>query len=440
MYGGIAALKTATASHFVIKQLFERPHLTGLLGANSYDQLSQVLLRELFKWLEEYQIEYVIDKMPPAHWGCGRKFKTYQNILSIKNPITGQVAIWFTRVLSDPDALRGLTLSMFVLDEIRDTTRYTFDVILSRLRESNYIKGLLTTTTNGHSWDYDLFVKKADYKMYGAFHIKTIESVKAGIITKEFYDSLRASYSPLMAAQELDCEHLNIHAGRAYYSAGNANKMRTSPWGAEYPDPDYPLIVGMDFNFSPSPCVWTVSQISPDGDRMHVFGEISGLEMSTPQMTQTLISQYPGFFYKIFGDASGNRGTTSNAGEHDYNQVASVLQDAGLPYSIDVDQSNPRVRDRVECLNALLKNAMGEIRLTYDPGRCPLLDLDMNIVGWKKTVISWQGKLDSGGNPNATHSSDSLGYAVFKLFPPGRRGSFVPNNESLVSRNLSHVF
>src|SRR5574338_231460 len=73
MFGGIATGKTFTGAHFVIYHFLNFPSLTGFIAANTYDQLSQATLRELFYWLGVYQIEYVIDRRPPAHWGQARE-------------------------------------------------------------------------------------------------------------------------------------------------------------------------------------------------------------------------------------------------------------------------------------------------------------------------------------------------------------------------------
>jgi hypothetical protein len=181
--------------------------------------------------------------------------------------------------------------------------------------------------------------------------------------------------------------------------------------------------VGCDFNFSPAPLVWVVGQLSPDGEKFHAFYEISGVEMGTREATRRLIATAkPYSFFRIFGDASGNRGQTSNAGEHDYAQIGQEMEDAGCMFTIDVDPSNPLVKDRVENFNRLLSSADGTISLTYNPDRCPLLEEDVQMVGWKysPTTKRW-GRLDDGGDSQRTHASDGLGYALFKVLPPIRR-------------------
>jgi hypothetical protein len=158
-------------------------------------------------------------------------------------------------------------------------------------------------------------------------------------------------------------------------------------------------------------------------EHIHWFGEVSGTQMSTPEMTMKLIGQFPGFFYQVFGDASGNKGTTSNAGEADYAQMGQTFQEYNCSYSISADElQNPRVKDRVESMNAMFKNALGVIRQTYNPNTCIYFAKDTKSVGWRRT-LSMRGstqKLDDKGDHNLTHATDGAGYAVRKLFPLGR--------------------
>jgi len=80
-----------------------------------------------------------------------------------------------------------------------------------------------------------------------------------------------------------------------------------------------------------------------------------------------------------------------------------------------IGSSNPRVKDRVNCVNAMLHNHAGERRLHIDP-RCKQLILDFERVHWKA---------DANGNPLAdidksdparTHVSDALGYMIASEF------------------------
>lgn len=434
MFGGVGVGKSYTGGKFSIRHFINYPDLTGFIGANTYDQLTQATLRELFTQLEAYKIPFVYNRQPPAHWQVPLKFPSYSNILSCK--IGRKVAHAFTRVLSDPDALRGIQFSWYHLDETRDTPQDAHDVILSRMRESRYRRGLITSTTNGEDWAYKRFGQaRRGQRLYGSMHVRTEEAVKVGILTREYYDTMLQSYSELMIAQELEAHHVNLHGGRAYYAASQANRSYRAPWGGRYPDPRYPLIVGCDFNFDPAPHVWMVGQLSPDQRKIHWFTEISGVRKSTVEMSQMLSYRFPGFFFRVFGDRSGARATTSNAGKPDYDQIAATLHGLGERFTIDTDQgNNPLVRNRIENMNRLFKNGIGEHAMSYDPEGCPFFDGDVKMVGWKATTMKGQGKLDDGGDKQRTHASDGAGYAVWKLFPPGARGMIGKNIPSLASQ------
>lgn len=439
-FGGVATGKSFSLANFDIRMFLDRPEVPGFIGANTYDQLNQATLKELFAQLEVLGLDYVIHRKPPSWWGVpSLHLPRFHNVISVRAG-KNRVACAFTRVLSDADALRGIQFGWYTLDETRDTPQDSHDVILSRMRRYPDPRGLIGSTTNGEDWSYKRFaLARKGQMLYGSLHVPTTKSVEFGIVSKSYLDTMLATYSELMAQQEIYAMHVNVAGGRAYYAAGEWNRTVVSPWGAYVPDPEYPLIVGCDFNFDPAPHVWMIGQISPDGESIHWFDELSRNRCSTPEMAFLLVSRYPGFFYKVYGDRSGARATTSNAGRHDYAQISEVLTDAGAEFTVDSDQSsNPLVRNRVENMNRMLKNALGQTRMTYNHQRCPLFDSDMKMVGWKMTnTRRGQGQLDDGGNKTLTHASDGGGYAVWKLFSPGMGAMVLDSTPSQVESLLT---
>jgi hypothetical protein len=434
-FGGVATGKSFSLAQFDVRMFLDRPEVPGFIGANTYDQLNQATLKELFFWLEEYGFDYVIHRKPPPSWGTpALNLPRYHNVLSVRVG-KKRVANAFTRVLSKADALRGIQFGWYSLDETRDTPQDSHDVILSRMRRYPDPRGLVGTTTNGEDWGYKRFaLARPGQRLYGSLHVPTTKSVELGIVSQQYLDTMLSSYSELMAQQEIYAMHVNVAGGRAYYSAGPWNRSVCSPWGDWVPDINRPLIVGCDFNFDPAPHIWMIGQVSPDGQSIHWFDELSRNRASTPEMAFLLISRYPGFFFRIYGDRSGARATTSNAGKHDYAQIAEVLTEHGSPFTLDSDQgNNPLVRNRVENMNRMLRDARGITRQTYNYVKCPHLDSDMKMVGWKPTTRKGQGALDDGGNKTLTHSSDGAGYAVWKIFPPGMGAMIVSPTESYSS-------
>lgn len=448
-FGGVATGKTRSLAAFDIRMMVERPEVPGFIGANTYDQLNQATLRELFFWLEESGLDYVIHRKPPSSWGKpALNLPRYHNVLSVRVG-RKRVANAFTRVLSKADALRGIQFGWYSLDETRDTPQDSHDVILSRMRRYPDPRGLIGSTTNGEDWGYKRFATaKPGQRLYGSMHVSTTESVRLGIVSQQYLDTLLSTYTELMAQQEIYAKHVNVTGGRAYYSFSELNRLMAAPWGDLHPSPNRPVIIGCDFNFDPAPHVWMVGQLGPPmygpqgqwwGHHIHWFFELSRNRCSTPEMAFALISRLPGYFLQIFGDRSGARATTSNAGRHDYAQIADVLSEHGVGYTIDQDQtSNPLVRNRVENMCRMAKDAKGLVRQTYNPALCPLFDADTKFVGWKMlSNLRGQGKLDDGGDKTRTHATDGAGYAVWKLFPPGIAATLATPTSSQVGTLLT---
>ena len=94
-----------------------------------------------------------------------------------------------------------------------------------------------------------------------------------------------------------------------------------------------------------------------------------------------------------------------------------------FPYSVtyDVPSSNPGVKDRINCVNAMLHNQAGDRRLSIDPG-CKQLILDFERVHWK-VDLSGNSLTDiDKSDPARSHLSDALGYMIARDF--GMRGQW----------------
>lgn len=81
-----------------------------------------------------------------------------------------------------------------------------------------------------------------------------------------------------------------------------------------------------------------------------------------------------------------------------------------------VPAANPPVKDRINCVNALLRNHAGQRRLKIDP-KCKHLIKDLEQVSWKADPYGNPlAELDKS-DPMRTHASDALGYLVAREFP-----------------------
>lgn len=421
--GGVGTGKTYSGAHFAIWHIENKPELTGFIGANSYDQLSQVTLMELFYWLDVYGMEYVIDRKPPEHWGPCKKLKEYHNVLSVRSG--GRAVCIFTRVLSDGNPLRGLEFSWYWIDETRDTPKDTHNTILARMRESEYMKGLVTTTASGEDWVWLLFVMNPK-PGFGAQHVRSRRTVEVGLHTEQWYQMMLAAYDARTAKQELDAEHINVTGQPAYASHGEHNHRLVSPFvhpseagQASLVTPFLPVTVGLDFNVTPMS--WHLGQFR--GPLSYWFDEIHVENTNTQECAKELVGrlvelQEAGLLrhspqVKICGDATGESRNTK-ATQTDYDLICQALDSAGITWTNDTPDANPPVKTRVLTMNTRLKAATGAITFFYHPTQCPKLKRDFEQVSLKDGA---QYTLDSGKENELTHASDSVGYPVCVYAP-----------------------
>lgn len=99
-------------------------------------------------------------------------------------------------------------------------------------------------------------------------------------------------------------------------------------------------------------------------------------------------------------------------GTNDYSMLQNALYRAGFrKLKIHVPQRNPPVLNRVQKVNALLTNALGEVKLEIDP-KCKELIKDFEEVLFKPD----SGLVDKMRDLGRTHASDALGYLIWELF------------------------
>lgn len=80
-------------------------------------------------------------------------------IIRIK-AVNGKISNVIFRGLDEPDKLRSLNLSGFYIDESSQVSEAAFMLLQGRLRGSGLRKGILTTNSAGHDWQWRWFVKQ----------------------------------------------------------------------------------------------------------------------------------------------------------------------------------------------------------------------------------------------------------------------------------------
>ena len=214
--------------------------------------------------------------------------------------------------------------------------------------------------------------------------------------------------------QEFLATFETLGIGRAYYAFDRALNVGKPRFHGRYS-----LAWAIDFNMNPLCSVLLQAR----NGRILILEEMILPDSNTLAACEEFLSRtqkwHTGFPMEIqvYGDATGEQRKTS-ASRTDWQIVKNFLgrhTDRYHPH-FQVPSSNPPVKDRVNCVNAVLRNHAGERRMLIDES-CKHLIQDLEQVTWKA---------DPHGNSLAdlnksdrmrTHVSDAVGYYVAREFP-----------------------
>lgn len=415
--GGLGSGKTfGLAWGLVFEQFYERG--TGTMGGlfgNTYQQIEQVTLPALWGVYEslgfQYGEHYVYGEKPPRFWDdFESRFKRHNGVVSHR--FLGQIV---TRSLDNPHSIRGIEIGHGWQDEMRDSTREAFNVLIGRIRcpraRRHRYRG--STTPNGYNWIYEVFVEKKNPR-FGMVHAKTRDN---WALPPDYYENLESTYDPKQLRQEAGGEFLSITSGAVYHQFDR--RVHVVPSLAVDPKADWQ--VSFDFNRSPMTAV--IMQTPRVGKEQVVYclDEVrlfeSGSEQAADEVVSRLLRHCGGELpahVDIFGDASGTSGSTKSR-YSDYDNIVGVFE-RRIPnrYARRWKFSNPSVDSRVNAVNAMLRNGLGQVRMFFHP-RCEHLVRDLERV----TYAVGSSSINKTGEQNKllTHLSDALGYYVESVFP-----------------------
>lgn len=315
------------------------------------------------------------------------------------------------------DNLRGETLHGAVIDEVRDQHPDLWPMVIRPMLTTTKGWCAFISTPNGYDQFYD-FAQLATTEPDWAFF--TSPSTCNPLFTQDEYEAAKRTMSPAQFAQEIDAEFRDLTAGKAYINFSRENLASECPFyvGAQW-SPHLPVVLGCDFNLSPMS--WTLGQTNTD--RWWWFDEIHLENSHTPEAARELVSRIQAMRAEghraepavvICGDATSKAGQRAAAGASDYDILKAALKAANISFRDETPDSNPPVKDRVNAVNAKLKDASGNVHFWLHADKCPFLKRDLERVVWKPGASAI---LDEGPSRALTHQSDSIGYPVVTLTP-----------------------
>lgn len=326
------------------------------------------------------------------------------------------------RSMEHPARIVGFDINHALIDEIdcmkKDKADAAWKKIVARLSSSGFDEARLydeemnhdliiealetntvdfTTTPEGFNWIYQFFVKQLRddpelQEFYGIINASSRQNAKN--LPNDYIDKLEATYPANLVDAYVDGQFVNLASGSVYRQFDRRlNHSDETENGSET------IHIGLDFNVGKMSAVVHVER---DGLPIAV-DEIFGA-LDTPDMIQQIQMKYPNRNICIYPDSSGKNRKSNEASTTDITS----LEDAG--FKLYYESVNPRVRDRINAVNAMLCNGQGERKYKVNTNKCPRYTDDL-----EQQVYNKQGEPDKAHDND--HMPDAGGYYIAYAFP-----------------------
>lgn len=327
----------------------------------------------------------------------------------------------YCRSMEHPNRLVGFEALDGFVDELdilqKEKALNVYRKIKARLRQKPiYLKGVkkyrkkwklgakrnqmyVSTTPEGFRATHELFVKNP-VKDSRLIQMSTYSN--AHNLPFDYIDELYANYPPNLIDAYIYGKFVNLTSGSVYPMFDRVlNNILIRAERGE------PLKIGMDFNVGKMAAVIHVVR----NDYPVAVGEIYKV-LDTPAMVKAINELYPEHPVTIYPDASGKNRKSSDASTSDLN----ILKENG--FLVRSNYSNPRIKDRINSVNAMFCNIKGQRRYMVNGALCP------NYVDClEQQAYDQNGLPDKQGDLD--HLPDAGGYFISKEY-----GLNKPNSQS----------
>ena len=298
------------------------------------------------------------------------------------------------RGADNPQSLRGVGLDYLVIDEAADIDEYAWHEVLRPTLSDTGGHVFFTGTPRGLNWFHDLYQQgqKTTDDSWQSWQFTTIDG---GWVPDEEIDQAKKDLDAKTFRQEYEAT-FETYSGIIYYGFDMKHNVKN----IVIPEDVTALHIGIDFNLNPM--FATVSYIK--NEIVHVFDEIQIWSSNTDELCEEILRRYPGKRIFAYPDPAARQRRTSSARRTD----ASILQNAG--FVVKLPRSHMSIRDRINCVNSKLCNAMGIRGVIIDPKAKNLINSLIRHTYKQGTNLPTK---DEGWD----HANDSLGYLISFLYP-----------------------
>jgi hypothetical protein len=345
-----------------------------------------------------------LKKMTKEYWSS----KPNETDLRIELVTGGTICL---RGADNYDSLRGEGLDFVVLDEYASISREAWTEVLRPALADREGGALFIGTPQGFNHFHQLVESAEGQTDWEVFQFTTAEG---GNVSSKELESAAQELDERTYLQEFEAKFQTLGVGRVYYPFDRLHSVKNYRF-----NPYVEFCWSLDFNTNPLCSV--IAQIQKGA--VVVLEELILPDSNTPAACEEFLSRTEKWFSGspmrvcVYGDSTGEQRRTS-ASRTDWQIVKEFFGRYPERFSavFHVPSANPPVKDRVNCVNAKLRNHAGQYRLFVN-SRCKALIKDFEQVCWQTdphgNSLVELDKSDS----HRTHVSDALGYLIAREFP-----------------------
>jgi hypothetical protein len=316
--------------------------------------------------------------------------------------------------LDRAESLLGVKLAGALLDEYDQTKLGVYEqVIRPALSDSLgfcwFIGSPDSTKRRLKELYDDVRTKRLDG--WSAYHFTSLDG---GYIPESEIETAKRELDPRNFREQYEASFEDVH-GQVYYGFSPDHNIRDD---IAYL-PNLPIRLCFDFNVNPF-CIVVCQEYERETDDplrrkeriVHALDEIRLENSNTAEACKAFLDRYGS--HKggviVYGDSTGNSRHTSSS-LSDYQIIIDHLKN--MPrFTVRIKSANPPVKDRINAVNAMLCNYLGERRLFLNRKKTQWLQKDLMNVIYKKGTT----EIDKTYDLSLTHMSDAMGYYIENEF------------------------
>jgi len=297
-------------------------------------------------------------------------------------------------------SLRGVGLNFLCIDEFADVSQEAWYEVLRPTLSDTKGHALFCGSPRGFgNWSYELFKQGETNKDWASFKYTTIEG---GNVDKDEVEQAKQDLDIRTFQQEYEATFVN-YSGMIYYNFNRQNNIIE-----KYQKETAILHIGLDFNVDPMSAVVCVIV----NEKIIVVDEIQIYSSNTQEMCEEIRNRYKNKQIVVYPDPSARQRKTSAGGFTDL----SILKNAG--FDVKCKNTAPLIRDRINAVNAKLKNVNGKNSLF-------IVKSCKNVIKSIERQIYKEGTHVPDKDSGYDHMNDALGYLIEFNFP--LRRNFAPS-------------